>query len=654
MKVQLLSIALVNFKGIAQMEIKFNESGDTTISGDNGTGKTTVFDAFTWLLFGKDSLGRSDSNFSIKTIDSDTGRFIPRLEHSVTAVLSIDGNQKKLQRCYCERWGTDDDGNEKLMNHESKFYINDVRCGTKKEYDTFVSSIISEELFRMITDPMYFNTLKAEDQKTILFDMSGTVTDEEVALTNPEYDALLKEMAGTSVSKFAAEVAARKREAKKVLDIVPEQIKTARKLCPQPEDWNALQAQIDTAQAKIAEYDAQIIDRSKAEDAETQRKVSLQKQIGDLRIAIANRGNDIRNTALAGRNEALLQVRDLEYSLNSATADLHRKENELKKKDGEIAEADRELAALREQFRAISSEQLSFPEGAFVCPTCKRPLEVEDIENKQRELTNNFNESKASRLKANKEKGMGKKVFKDTLLSERSQIQESVGVLSQQIESLSQQIESRRASVPEAPDVESIASRDEQIAGYRAQIAELEKSMNAEGGSSVDISDITSAKNELLADIKSLSGRLKLRDKIAEDEKEIAELSEKESRARLVAADSKRLEDVINNFRRDKDKLLTERINGLFRFVSFSFISEQLNGDVKVTCTCTVNGTPFKDANNASRINAGIDIINAICRARNISAPIFIDNREGVNEILPTLSQVINLVVSNDKSLTVK
>ena len=63
--ITLKSLSLVNFKGVRSQEIKFSDQV-TVVCGENGTGKTTVFDAFLWLLFGKDSTGRSDSNFNIK------------------------------------------------------------------------------------------------------------------------------------------------------------------------------------------------------------------------------------------------------------------------------------------------------------------------------------------------------------------------------------------------------------------------------------------------------------------------------------------------------------------------------------------------------------------------------------------------------------
>lgn len=77
--------------------------------------------------------------------------------------------------------------------------------------------------------------------------------------------------------------------------------------------------------------------------------------------------------------------------------------------DIEIEKLNTKLSALRGEFSFISKEELTYNEGEFICPTCKRPLEIEDIEAKQREMQANFNANKAARLKANKEAGMAKK-----------------------------------------------------------------------------------------------------------------------------------------------------------------------------------------------------------------------------------------------------
>ncbi len=165
-EIKLLSLELVNFKGISSLHLDFTDN--TCVCGANGTGKTTVFDAFCWLLFGKDSHNRADSAFNIKTLDKD-GNVIYNLEHSVIGVLSVDGRSLRLQRTYREVWVKPRGTTEKtLKNHETIFYINDVKCATKKEYDAEISGIIPEGVFKMITNPRCFPTLPAEKQKEML------------------------------------------------------------------------------------------------------------------------------------------------------------------------------------------------------------------------------------------------------------------------------------------------------------------------------------------------------------------------------------------------------------------------------------------------------------------------------------------------------
>ncbi len=82
-------LTLLNFKGIRSLTIDFDEN-ETNIYGANAAGKTTVFDAFRWVLFGKDSNDRKD--FNIKTIGTD-GKAIERIPHEVTACIEVGGEE---------------------------------------------------------------------------------------------------------------------------------------------------------------------------------------------------------------------------------------------------------------------------------------------------------------------------------------------------------------------------------------------------------------------------------------------------------------------------------------------------------------------------------------------------------------------------------
>lgn len=653
-KIVLKSLTLTNFKGARHQEIIFSEQG-TVISGDNGTGKTTVFDAFLWLLFGKDSTGRSDSNFNIKTIDPATKKPILHLEHSVCGILEVNGSVLKLQRNYVENWvkprGTTE---ETLKDHKTECYINDVKVGTKKEYDAEIAALIPEDVFRMITNPFYFPQLKADVQKDMLLEMVGNISDDEVASLKPEFVELLAQLFGKTMAQYAKEVAAKKKACKDAIAVIPSQIDTANRLRPEDEDWDALEKELESKKANLADIDAQIADKSKINEKEHQRKAEIQKKLSDKRIALLNAENEIKTQANAVVNKANIELKDLEYKLREKQGEITRKRSDISSYDKDIAELDSEMANLRSEFYKVNAETITYPEGAFVCPTCKRPLEVDDIEAKQKELQANFNQNKANRLKSIREKGKDKSNKKEGIVKSRNSALAEVAELEKQVAALSEQIEAKKSEIPEVPNVDQLIAKDQNCINLKNEIAELENQLTVDA-KPVDVSELQNGKKVLSESISELNTRLLKREQIAKVEKEISDLEGKRLANNQELANLEKWEFTALEFQKAKDAKLLERINGLFRYVSFSFISEQLNGGEKITCVCTVNGTPYPDVNFAGKVNAGLDIINAICKFRGISAPIFIDNRESVTEIIPTISQVINLVkVTGKQQLTIE
>lgn len=647
-EIKLKSLHLVNFKGVRNLEVNFS-GRVTVISGDNGTGKTTIFDAFTWLFFGKDSTGRSDSNFNIKTIDPATKKPILRLEHYVAGVISVDGKEMKFQRNYVEKWvkprGTTE---ETLKNHETEFYLNDVKLATKKEYESEVDAILTEDLFRMVTNPFYFTSLKADVQKELLLDMAGGISDDEVAAIKPEYIELLSQLSGRSLSQFSKEVAAKKKACKDVLAVIPSQIDTARKLMPESEDWEALEVELQQKKQRVSEIDNQIADKSKINEQESQRKLGIQRTIGDKRMSLVSRQNEIKAAAGSERNKVMMKLQDLEYNHKTETRELELNRSSLANCESEIQRIEENLSVLRNEYRQINAETIQYPEGAFVCPTCKRQLEVDDIEAKQNELLANFNQNKAKKLKENKDKGFSLVELKKRKEAERDGILAKIKESEDRIVLIEREIEVQKANIPETPDVDAMIKNDPTCISLNNEIADLNNQLNVES-KPVDVSDLRFAKSSLDENIQELYKRLAKRDLIERSQKEIEELEEKRIQNNQALADLEKWEFTAISFQKDKDAKLMEKINGMFEVVNFSFVSEQLNGGEKLTCVCTVNGTPYPDVNTAGKVNAGLDIINAICRYKGVSAPIFIDNSESVNKIIPTVSQVINLVVSKDK-----
>lgn len=651
-EIYLKQLILRNFKGIRELTVNFTDQ-ETVICGDNGTGKTTIFDAFLWLLFGKDSTNRADGNggFNIKTLD-ENGKPILNLEHVVTATLLVDGREVTLQRSYLEKWGTGVNAGI-LKNHSTEFYLNGVKMGTKKEYDAEVSAILPEDVFRMVTNPFYFPSLPAATQKNMLLDMAGNVTDQDIAALNPEFLKLLSQITGRTLEQFKRETTAKKKAIQDELKELPARIDTATQMMPDPENWDELEKELNDKKQSLKSVEDQITDKSKQVESVYKAKEEIQKNIGKKRLERSQKENEIRAKANQTNNAARSDIKDLEYAIQSTQSDIQHKKNRIISIDTEMAGIQTELDTLRGEYRTINAQELTYPAGAFECPTCKRPLDADDIESKQNELQANFNLNKSNRLLSNQNKGKAKKQRSDELKKEREDLLAEISTLEVKVENLNGQKKHREESLPAAQDPQKIIEVDEDWIRMGNEITELENQLSIESPA-VDTSELQEGKRLLNEGISDLNKRLSKRETIERAQKLIREYEDKKLSNNDALAQLEKTELTILEFQKAKDNELMKRINGMFSLVSFSFVDEQLNGNEKITCVCTVDGVPFPDLNNARKINAGLDIINAICKSKGISAPIFIDNRESVNQLIPTVSQIINLTVSKHPKLTLR
>ena len=259
MKVVLIkSIALRNFRGVQKFEIA-DLPAELNIYGRNGSGKTTIYDAWLWLLFGKDHEGRSDHELKPKGPS--------RLNVEVEATILVNGNPTKLKRVYREEWIKPRSENEEVFKGNTTDYsINDV--GVKKtEYDLAVAGICEETVFKTITNPHYFTSLKKEQQREVLFSLIPEITDEQIASQRSDFADLLKSITGVSFDNFRKELASRKSTIRTQLDKIPTEIETTNRNMPESEDWKEIEAKIKSHETEIAKIDKALTDiAAKSED----------------------------------------------------------------------------------------------------------------------------------------------------------------------------------------------------------------------------------------------------------------------------------------------------------------------------------------------------------------------------------------------------
>ena len=632
---KLTKLELLNFKGLKSFTININ--GDVVIRGDNATGKTTVFDSVCWLLFGKDSLDRAD--FEIKTLDG--GEPIHKVNHEVTGTFTLDEvGTVELKRVYREKYSSPRGGEVTLTGHTTDYFVDGVPK-KEKEYKEIVSSLVDESIFKLITNPLYFNeTYSWQNRRKLLLEMCGDIDDISVINSRDDLRRLAELLEGRTVDDHRKVVAAKKTAINKELDMIPVRIDEAMRNKPEiASDKAKLIRDIETLSAGIDEVEKQkaIIQNgfsstekeSKIRDIKRQLEVQSSKVLSDYHK---------QKQRLRDEYEASLTKLKMVEVDRDRCAD---RRDELNK---EIERESKRIATLQSEFDTFNAQQFNKES----CPTCGQALPAD----KQAALEAEFNTNKskkleewkgliesAVKLKENYEEQQEIMVSKiDNLTTEVSQYSDAYNVKFKEYESYSE------------PNLED----DPVYADLKAQLFLLE--IDDEPGA--DTEELTKLDEEL-SSMKSKKAALETelnKFKLIDDiNHRILEL---ENQQQKLVAEKNALDEasfLMDEFIKAKVNMLEENINSRFKLARFKMFNVMLNGNVEECCETTYKGVPYRSMNNAARINVGLDIINALTSYYKVNAPVFIDNAEAVTEFVPVNSQTIKLIVDEtEPQLVVK
>ncbi|HFK5584462.1 TPA: AAA family ATPase [Elizabethkingia anophelis] len=644
----LKQLSLYHFKGVTKKVIDFTNQV-TDICGPNGSGKTTIFDAFTWLMFGKDSHDRKD--FEIKTLNPD-GTNLNKVEHTVEGILSIDGEDLLLKKIYKEKWVKKQGELEPtLQGHEVLCYINDV---PKKvtDYTKEINELLDESLFKLITNPKYFSSLPWKSQRDILFTISGTISDAEIAAGNKVFQELLDKIGGKSLSDYKIQKAAEKKKLKTDLDVIPTRIDEVEKGKPETVDFSETEMILASKKEELQKIEDEILNINQGYDKQFAEFSSAQNEINKLiskqnEIVFAekqrlNQGNfDLRNNKL-----------ELQGDLSSFEKKLFIKKSEFDQNDQAIETVNNKIVALREKWIKENEKEYVATDSGLLCPVyniiCGDSKANElHIENQNKSLET-FNTSKIEALNKINEEGQSYK-------SQLEPLQENSNNILSEIQKIEGQIKVAKGRINNLPAETVVEVIPEQLSEW----VDIEKEIQQkkEALTSVErpsTSEQVSKRAELKSEIEKYQNILSRKDQIERADKRKAELEADGRKLSQLIADIEKDEYVAQNFEFAKIEECEKRINSRFEYVQFKLFDTQINGSVIETCEATVDGVPYADVNTASQINAGLNIISVLTDFYNVSAPVFIDNSESINEPLSLNSQLIKLRVTKDEKLLIK
>lgn len=657
------SMRLTNFKGVRDLSIDFNDTV-TNIYGRNGSGKTTVFDAFTWLLFGKDS--SNSKQFDLKTLDAD-GKIIPQIPHEVSAVLVVNGEQITLTRRFTEKWVKRSGKVEREFdgNKEERFF-NDVPV-SKADYEVRIAEICREDIFKLITSPTFFTSQSYQLQKATLREMAGNVTDEEVAAGNADFEALLDIISGKSLEDFKKEIASKKAHINAELIDLPGHIDEKQRDIAkyETEDWSAIDTELDEKRKTLHSIEQQIFDRTAAQKAKTEKARRNFDEQQRLQKEVFKREQEITKEVMRDfyavqnkRTELQLEIDRLKIRI----ADAQRTVNNYTREVQECAELRlrmlEEYTSYQKKQKEIQTEQLHIDETQFVCPTCHRPLEISDIEEKEAQMLQNFEEERRKRLARvadaiarNLRAGQDNNARKEDYLKKIEDVKNQITEYQKHIAEIEASAE--YTVKLEQPDASAAIEADARLKELHAEIAKLADNTSASEEDD-ELTELQDGYKTLQTAITELCVAQAHRKKVEEDKQRVAELEKQMQKLNIELAELEKREFVIAEFSKARSAAIEARIDGMFEHVRFRWLKVAINGAESETCEASINGVPYASLNHAGKIIAGLDIINAICKWQNICAPIFIDNAESINDIIPMKSQIVNLIVSRDAQLRVE
>lgn len=648
---KLLTLTLSNFKGVKQFILQAN-GHDAQVYGDNATGKTTLYDAFLWLLFGKDSNNKKD--FNIKTLDSD-GEPLHGLEHTVEATLTINGSPLTLKRTYYEKWVKKrGEAEQKFSGHDTKFWVNEVPMKAG-EYQKQISSLIDEDLFKLITNPLYFNTqLTWQNRRQLLQEMCGNISDEAVIASDPRLAKLSSILGNKGIDDYKKVLAERIKRLNEEIAQIPIRIdELSATLADGQVDYTATEEKV----MQLKDYLSHLEDELLSASSITNEYRNKQIKLTQLYQQQNQKRADLAKAANADYDRLLNESRQLQRQINDLMVEINGAMGLIKAAEETIANNDLKADELRQKWQEINAEVFAAPDAhALTCPTCGQDLPADQRETMIATARQTFDTDKKLRCGNITKNGTALMEANDKYRAEVVQLRQDVeakkhllSAYEDKLAAIDMQLQAPRETV----DIES----HPEYKAIQAEIDTLVAELQTPG------EDVTS---ELLAKKRAAGSELEQLNAILAskgvNEKTLARIEDLRREHKELAKQVNEYEGhrfLIETFIKQKVALLEDSINSRFRTIRFKMFDTQINGGIAECCEALVNTNgawvPYADANNGGKINAGLDIINSLTRHYGVSAPIFVDNRESVTKLIPSESQVISLIVSEpDKTLRVE
>ena len=615
MNMKLNKITIENFKGIKSFEVELNGE-NAVVKAENGVGKTTIYDAFLWLLFGKNSEGKAD--FEIRPLDGNN-QPLKGLVTVVEAVIECDGKNHTLRKELHERVVK-----KQIRGYETVCKIDEV---PKKigEYNAYIAALIPEDTFKLLTDLNYFGgKMHWTDRRSVLLDMVSEIG------TPDGFDELLDKLNDRTIDEYKKVLAGQKKGYEKERDEINPRIDELQKGL----GGNGYVDKLDTEE--IARERVRL--RTRLVNLDTKRKELLgqekQRQEAIEQVYILEKKKARREAELANDTSNVKKYLD---EKNVAEVKVAKLKQQVIIEDSTFMYAQSNLGSLQVELEKVRQKFIALSEAEVTtnCYACGQKVPDDRLAENAKKRKDEIAEvvKKGNNLKAAIVDG--KRVLKELneeLQQARARHNDAEAAKQKRFAEIDTAIAADEKTPPEKDSLWQALCFD--IKEAEAQIGEpvaesLEK-IERERDSQQDY-------------VTQLDKALAHADRIKQDKARIVELEEREKELAEKIAEIDGQLTCIDDYKTAESRLIEDKVNGMFKCVEFKLFDRLLNGGMSDCCEATLAGVPYSDMSAGQKIFAGIDIVNVLSEHYGISVPMFIDHAESLTLPIEADTQTIRL-----------
>lgn len=653
----LKELHLENFQKFKDHTFEFG-SVETHIHGENRAGKTTIQSAMLWLLFGKDANGTTDTGRGAFDIKRRCNGEVVHADVSVQGIFVLDGKTLTLKRVLHENYNKKGE----YSGDETQCFI-DYTPYQIGEYKKYIESIISEEEFRMITNIEYFLSLKTDFQRKYLCAMGGVQSIEDICSNNAKWKEFIDSISGKSLEDSLKQMSYERKELKKEFDKIPISIQSLEKVKPEDMDWESLEMDKEGLTALLEEINDSIGNGNKAMESVNKEIASLMEQSSEKRKEFYDLTKKLQEAKQDARDKAYKELEEKNRKRSDAIKGIEQRKRDIESIDFEIKTLGNDVISLNqlldecfEKYNTLQETTFQYDEKQNICPLlnshiCDSPALLDYLQKNKEKAEADFNIKKQEAIQKILNQGKSYRAERDETKIKIEQDEEKKLSIIKEIEYLETVVNSMPDYTKQTIDEASLVIPGKEEMNLKMQhinkeISEMEEKIKElESRDKPDNSQLISRRNELNKQLESVIKNLSLKEQIEKIDKEINSLNEEADRLAEQISNLENKESIAKEINKAVVEDATERVNRLFTVVKWQMFDQQKNGDYAEVCKPTIDGVS-RSLNYESRINAGIDICNAISRFKGFAAPLFIDNHESVNESIPTVGQTIKCFVA--------